>query len=232
MTRSGRSRIDVLSERSLSGDVLRSLAPKEGEPLPVAVSASTKSERFYLLERKAGWQRVRGLSWVETKEENGKPVSTWQTFFERNIRRCDPTRVRMTLRKGAAPTVEIRWSKTRLQPGKHEAVELTGTFDAKGSYLTTSDGLRLRQISQRAHLLAATLTQDKTSVDCCSTRTTERRGTNFRSKARRHDGSFDAGEFEIDRRRRKAAHRKSRRAGPLRPFFVRRRLCGIFPRRR
>ena len=76
----------VLTQSSANGDRLRSLNPKEGEPIPVAISDSKITDRLYLLEKMPGWQRVRGLSWVETREENGHPVSTWQTFFERNIR--------------------------------------------------------------------------------------------------------------------------------------------------
>ena len=75
----------VLAQYSAQGERLRSLAPKEGDPIPLMVAASKDQDRLYLLEATKGWQRVRGLSWVETKEENGKPVSTWQTFFERNI---------------------------------------------------------------------------------------------------------------------------------------------------
>ncbi len=186
----------VLSERSMSGDVLRSLAPKEGEPLPVAVSAFTKNERLYLLEQKPGWQRVRGLAWVETKEQNGKPVSTWQTFFERNIRTVNP--LTGPDEAGATPTVEVALDENPLSPGKHERVSFTGTFDEKGSYLSTADGLRLRQISQRTHLVAVKLAEDKTGGGLSFFQNDGAAWDQFSIRGIKKIVNFDAGEFEID----------------------------------
>ncbi len=190
----------VLSERSLSGDVLRSLAPKEGDPLPVAVSAFTKSERLYLLEQKPGWQRVRGLAWVDTKEQNGKPVSTWQTFFERNIRAVDPVTGSedAAAAKEASPTVDVALEESPLAPGKHEHVGLTGAFDEKGSYLSTADGLRLRQISQRAHLLTVKLSEDKAGGGLKFYQNDGAAWDQFSIRGVKKIVGFDAGEFEID----------------------------------
>ena len=189
----------ILSQRSLNGDVLRSLVPKDGDPLPTAVTAFEKTERLYVQERRAGWQRIRGLSWIDTKEQNGKPVSTWQTFFERNIRADDPSAgAESAAAKGTAPAVEITLDENPLLPGKHEHINLTGTFDEKGSYLSTSDHLRLRQVSQRAHLQAAKLTQDKTEGGLLFYQSDGAAWDEFSIKGAKKIIGFDAGEFEID----------------------------------
>ena len=65
---------------------LRSLAPKENEPVPVAVTASQTADRLYLLEESKDVQRVRGLSWKEnTKEGETRLFPPGATFFENSI---------------------------------------------------------------------------------------------------------------------------------------------------
>lgn len=127
-------------QRAPDGTVLRRLATVAGEPLPRAIVASA-ADRIYLLEEKEGWQRLRALSWVEAKQENGQPVSTWQTVFERNIRRPELP--------PAAPAVDITLDENPLAPGKLSHAHLAAGFDLAGSYLQTVEGLRLRRISDR-----------------------------------------------------------------------------------
>lgn len=136
-------------QRAANDTVLRRLPTAAGDPLPRAVVASTSEDRIYLLEEKDGWQRLRGLSWVDAREENGQSVSTWQTEFERNIRRPE-------LPEAAHP-VELTLEENPLTPGKPAHVGVTAGFDERGSYLQTTDGLRLRRISERLHLSAARL---------------------------------------------------------------------------
>ena len=190
----------VLSQHSLKGEVLRSLEPKKDDPLPVAVAASTKSERLYLLEKAENWQRVRGLAWVDAKEENGKPVSTWQTFFERNIRPPDPATglEDAATADGPSPAVEMPLAENLLAPGKHETVKVTATFDDKGSYLSTADALRLRQISQRGALRAVKLTRDQVGGGLTFFQTDGAAWDQFSVRGVKEIISFDAGEFEID----------------------------------
>ncbi len=191
----------VLSQLSMRGDVLRALQQQPPELLFEAVTASKKSERFYVLERKEGWwQRVRGLAWVETKEENGKPVSTWQTFFERNIRAPDPATGLgdAALANSPSPTVELPLSENALAPGKHESARLTATHDDKGSYLATADGLRLRLISERAGLHAVKLTREDDSDALRFFQTDGAAWDQFSIKGAKTLVPFDAGEFEID----------------------------------
>lgn len=136
-------------QRAPDGTVLRRLATAPGDPLPRAIVASAAEDRIYLLEEKDGWQRLRALSWVDAKQEDGQPVSTWQTVFERNIRRPELP--------PAAPAVEVALEENPLSPGKPSHAHLTAGFDPAGSYLQTADGLRLRRISDRLGLSAARL---------------------------------------------------------------------------
>jgi hypothetical protein len=175
------------------GTVLRKLEVTAGDPWPVDVSASYEGHRLYLLEEKKGWQRLRGLSWLETKEEDGKQISTWQTFFERNIRAPDPA-----LGLETPPVaVEISLVDNPLDPGKPQKVKLSAGFDAKGSYLTAADGLRLRQISQRANLQAAKLVRGKTANSLTFYETDGSAWDEFSIQGARNMMAFDAGEFEM-----------------------------------
>ena len=135
---------------------------------------------------------VRGLSWVETKEEDGKQVSTWQTFFERNIR---PPDAALNLAQ-AAPPVAVKLIDNPLIPGKPEEVRLNQAFDAKGSYLATADGLRLARISERPNLKAAKLLAGKNGT-LTLYQTDGAAWDEFSIQGASGMMSFDAGEFEM-----------------------------------
>ena len=190
----------VLSQYAPKGERLRSLAPTDGEPVPVAVASSPDSDRIYLLEEAKGWQRVRGLAPAETKEEGGKTVSTWQTFFERNISPPDAALGLgdVTAAKPAPVSVDITLEENPLSPGKHPHARFTATTDEKGSYLATADGLRLRQVSTREHLRAARLTKDKDGGGLSLFQTDGAAWDQFAIRGARKVIEFDAGEFEID----------------------------------
>jgi hypothetical protein len=185
--------LNGLVQTSRDGVVLRHLDVVPADPLAIAVSASPKEDRLYLLEEKDGWQRVRGLSWVETSQEDGKQVSTWQTFFERNIRKPDPA---LALESAGAP-VEISLMDNPLTPGVPQKVKLAASFDEKGSYLTTADGLRLRQISERPALKAVRLTKGKTANSLLFYQTDGAAWDEFSIEDAKNMMAFDAGEFEM-----------------------------------
>ena len=189
----------VLSQYAPGGERLRSLAPKDGEPVPVAVASAPEVDRIYLLEETKGWQRVRGLELAETKQEDGKPISTWKTVFERNIGPLDPALGRMDepMAKAMFAPVEVTLEENPLAPGKHPTTRFAATTDEKGSYLATVDGLRLRQISQRGHLRVARLAKDKDG-SLSFFQTDGAAWDQFAIRGARKMIGFDAGEFEID----------------------------------
>ena len=183
----------VLSQYSASGEKLRSLIAQPGDPVPVGVTASTKTDRLYLLERNENWQRVRGLSWVETKQENDKQVSTWQTFFERNIRAPDPA---LGLENPADP-VEVDLVENPLISGKQPRIKLTATHDDKGSYLAGADGLRLRQISQRSLVIETRLKKGKATDGLTFFQNDAATWEEFSIEGAKNMMAFDAGEIDM-----------------------------------
>jgi hypothetical protein len=128
-----------LYQESGDGRILREWRPPSGEAIPVAV-APLESGRFFLLERTANgsWERVRGI------EVTGDNAPEWRTFFERNVRVPDKFEA-----ADAGPTLRVDLVKNPLGPRRSGAPTLTlqAMFDAKGSYVGTTDGLRLRQVS-------------------------------------------------------------------------------------
>jgi hypothetical protein len=185
--------MEGLREIAADGTVLRKLEVTRGDPWPVDVSASDEGNRLYLLEERKGWQRLRGLSWVETKEEDGQPVSTWQTFFERNIRAPDPA---LGL-EGPTVPVEINLVANPLEPGKLQKISLGASFDEKGSYLTTAAGLRLRQVSQQPHLRAVKLANGKRVGDLAFFQADAAAWDEFSITDAKNIMAFDAGELEL-----------------------------------
>ena len=184
----------VLSQYSAQGERIRSLAPKEGEPVPVAVAASRTADRLYLLEASKDEQRVRGLSWKENTKEGAKTVSNWTTFFDNTIRLAyTPTGADNT---ALTAQTDLNLLENPLSPGKPERLKLAATFDAKGSYLATADGLRLRQISQRPNLRAVKLGKSRANpllfyqFDGAA-------WDEFAIDGAREMMGFDAGEFEL-----------------------------------
>ena len=184
----------VLGQYSAQGERLRSLAPKEGEPVPVAVAASRTADRLYLLEESKDIQRVRGLSWKGTTQEGDKAVSTWSTFFENSIHLAyTPTGPDNA---PLAAQAEVALVENPLSPGKPERVKLAASFDAKGSYLATADGLRLRQVSQRPNLRAVKLARTK-GANLAFYQGDGAAWDEFSIEGAREMMSFDAGEFEL-----------------------------------
>ena len=184
----------VVGQYFAQGERLRSLAPKDGEPVPVAIAASKTSDRFFLLEESKDVQRVRGLAWKGTTQEGDKAVSTWSTFFENSIHLAytpvGPDNTPLTAQ------VEVALVENPLSPGKPERLKLAATFDAKGSYLATADGLRLRQISQRPNLRAAKLARTK-GANLSFYQGDGAAWDEFSIEGAKEMMSFDAGEFEL-----------------------------------
>ena len=180
------------SDSAQPGEKLRELAADPDGLVPTDVAPSETDDRLYLLEEKPGWQRLRGLSWLETREENGRPVSTWKTFFERNIRQPEPS----SLRAKPDP-VEISLAENPLVPGKPQTIRLVAAFDARGSYLATGGGLRLRRVSERPNLQSAHLTRGKTSGTVSFFQSDGAATDEFSIGGVRDMMEFDGGEFEL-----------------------------------
>ena len=153
-----------LKQFSATGEFMRRLSSAADQPQPVAVAPSLTEEKVYLLEENGTAQRVRCLSLVATKVQDGQPpVSDWKVDFEKTIVAHRDFSIAsgkpVVSSRGASPPASI---KVKLQPNpllndERVTVELVAGFDAGGSFLKTNDGLPLRSISEapRTHSRAA-----------------------------------------------------------------------------
>ena len=153
-----------LKQFAANGDFLRRLEISPGEPQPIAVAASLKEDKIFLLEQSNAMQRVRGLSLVGAKTEGAtQPISDWKVDFEKKI----IAHKDFSLVDGkpvAVPSAEISQNqlKIKLQPNplagdERATVEVTIGFDVDGSFLKTNDGLPLCSISETPDLVRGLL---------------------------------------------------------------------------
>ena len=191
-----------LHQTSATGEVLRSLVPVKGEPRCVKVAASTTSDKLYILERlpAANWERVRGLSWIASKEEDGKKISTWRTFFERNIGPPDAALglgSPLSLDESSSMVEVSLVTNPLLAPGEHPSARLTAVHDGIGSYLATVDGLRLRQIGKSYYLRAVKLTKGEVADSLAFFQSDGAAWDEFSIEGAKNIMAFDAGEFDL-----------------------------------
>ncbi|MEP6698485.1 MAG: hypothetical protein ABJB09_02025 [Verrucomicrobiota bacterium] len=149
-----------LKQISATGEVLRRLSTGVEEPPLVAVTASMKEDKIFLLEENNALQRVRGLSLVGTKAEGAATsVSDWKVDFEKKIVARKEFAVLEGKPVATAPAnaAANEKLKIKLQPNpllgdQRGTVEVAVGFDEDGSFLMTSDGLPLRTISETPNL--------------------------------------------------------------------------------
>ena len=140
-----------VKEFSRGGEFQRRLAIDPAEPAPVRVFASRTSDLIFLLEEKAGVQRVRGLA-LEAAA-GAAAVSTWKTVLAKSIVASDTFAAvadKLGRPQPFKPEDKIR---VRLVPNPlfqdamHDLDVQIGC-DAKGAYLRTPDGLPLRTLTE------------------------------------------------------------------------------------
>ncbi len=152
-----------LAQHSPDGPVVRQWQPAAGEPAPVGL-APDGPNRIYLIERNSSpaWERLRGIE-ASTTSGGGPSAAEWRTFFERNIRvpeKFDAPAAAATLR------IDLVKNPLGLRRGGQPSLTLQAMADDRGSYLGTTDGLRLRQVSavKSAKAVAMTRGEAKGSI--------------------------------------------------------------------
>ena len=157
----------IVVQFDAQGEVARRLSIGAGEPVPVAVAASTIRDEIFLLEQDGDRTRLRGLrkrsgdKYSSDGVKNGaNPASSppaWETFLEKNrwnTGKFESASKHIGRNKPFVPEKKIR-IKTKPNPllgGVQTEVELMLGFDAEGSFLRTVDGLRIRGLSSTPHL--------------------------------------------------------------------------------
>jgi hypothetical protein len=151
-------------------EILRQLAIAEGEPQPYAIAAATDREELYLLERGPRGARLRGLRLKEVKTEtDGKAVSEWEVFVEKQIAAQDTFEQAAAALGRTPPPTPTDKLRVALVPNEllqvaPAAVNLSVAFDEKGSFLRTADGLPLRRVSATPNLKWAVLVNEPNGV--------------------------------------------------------------------
>ncbi|MGI8436079.1 MAG: FlgD immunoglobulin-like domain containing protein, partial [Chthoniobacterales bacterium] len=138
-------------------EVLRRLSIPAEEPQPRAIAASKDTETIFLLEENSAKQRLRCLSLLDQKTDQGQSISDWKVEFEKEIVAHKDFMIangEPVLSGGAPPpeNVSVVLMENPLEKNARTKVELAVGLDAKGSYLKTADGLPLESISETPHL--------------------------------------------------------------------------------
>jgi hypothetical protein len=152
-----------VKQLSKKHEVLRRLDYVGDDPRPERIEASTLSDKIFLVEQSRILQRLRGLTLVRTLSNAAEgPVSDWKSLFDKKIiehQNFSLVNDRPVAASAAAAGELEKITQSLLpnplqndQPGK---VDLAVGLDADGSFLSTSDGLPLRTISETPNLSRA-----------------------------------------------------------------------------
>jgi hypothetical protein len=148
-----------VKEFSRTGEFHRRLTIDPAAPAPVRIFASRTSDLIFLIEEKAGLQRVSGLA-LDTAPAAEKPatpedtpVSTWKIVLTKSILASDTFAAVADKLDRAQPFKPEEKIRVRLVPNPlykdamHDLDVQIG-LDAKGAFLRTPDGLPLRTLTE------------------------------------------------------------------------------------
>ena len=148
-----------VKQLAANGEFLRRLPASPEQPQPKAIAASLKEDRIYLLEENEKGQRVRALSLVATKGDNGdQSISDWKVDFEKsivahkNFSIAGGKPVTNPAEESIPDKVKVKLLANPLLNDDRVAVEMTIGTDADGSFIKTADGLPLCTISETQNL--------------------------------------------------------------------------------
>jgi hypothetical protein len=145
-----------VKEFSRAGEFHRRLAIEPAEPTPVRVFASRTSDLIFLIEEKAGLQRVRGLA-LEATPKDRPPgeaaVSTWKTVLSKSIVGSDTFAAVASQLGRPQPFKPEDKIRVRLVPNPlfQEAMQDLDVqigIDAKGAFLRAPEGLTIRTLTE------------------------------------------------------------------------------------
>ena len=182
-------------------DILRQLAAADSDPQPFAVAAAGDRDELFLLERNAREVSLRALRLKETKADvDGKAVSEWEIFLSKSIAAQETfVQVAAALDRPQPPVAEekvrVALMKNELLEVAPAALQIAVGFDAKGSFLRTSDGLPLRRLTATPNLKWAVLSRE---ADGAITLFQSDGAVTEEYRLRKLDQmmAFDAGEYE------------------------------------
>jgi hypothetical protein len=195
----------VVKQFSRSGEFLRRLAVDPGAPMPKLIRASETDDKIFLLEENDEMQRMRGLTLLQTKSENGEQVSEWKVEFEKKIvahagftiADGKPVAVAAARAAEAPSPIPVKLQPNPLEKEKRATVPLTVGIDSAGSFLQTGEGLPLQTISDTRHLKRAVVVPEgDTAADVFQD--DEAVVEQFRLSRLDQMMPFDCGDFELN----------------------------------
>ena len=153
-----------VKQLAANGEFLRRLPASPEQPQPKAIAASLKEDTIYLLEENEKGQRVRALSLVPTKGDNGgQSISDWKVDFEKsivahkNFSIAGGKPVTNPAEENIPDKVKVKLLANPLLNDDRVAVEMMIGTDADGSFIKAADGLPLCTISETQNLGRALL---------------------------------------------------------------------------
>ena len=200
-------------EFSLDGEFLRRLAYAPGDPLPRRIIASRSEQQILLFEENAKVQRVRSLiRTVEPVAENAdaaappsEPASVWKTVLEKSIwRGASFDEVKELLvrpdSKPFAPEKEfvVKLINNPLIQGEPTSARVNIGFNARGSFLQTTDGLPLRRITETPRLKWAVIGREGSGKLLTILQSDGAAVEEFRAGKLANMMLFEAGDYEWD----------------------------------
>jgi hypothetical protein len=186
---------------SAAKELLRRLSIPAAEPQPRAIAASKDADTIFLVEENSAMQRLRGLTLLASKSENGQSISDWKVDFEKKIfahKNFTIDNGKPVLTGGNTPpeTIGIKLQANPLQKDQKVNVELAVGSDSDGSFLKTADGLPLESISDTPHLQRVVLSSSgANAVDVFQD--DDAVVEQFRVSGLDHMMAFDCGDFEL-----------------------------------
>jgi hypothetical protein len=194
-----------VKEYTLNGEFRRRLAIDPVEPAPRRIFASRTSDLIFLIEEQPGLQRVRGLALeaapAKTDGSSEPATSTWKTVLTKTIIASDrfsdiagklgrilPFIPRDKFTANLLPNPLLRDALT--------TVSVTIDFDAKGSFLKTTDGLPLRRVTEAPFVKWAVIGQEGSGKQLTIIQGDGAVVEEFKARKVANMMAFDAGEFD------------------------------------
>jgi hypothetical protein len=200
---------------ALDGEFLRRLAYAPGEPQPRRLVASRGNDQIVLLEENAGVQRVRVLNRsdeappppADPAAPPAEPASLWKTVLEKSLWRGETFDAvkDLLLRPGGKPfTPEkefvVKLIDNELLKNEPSTARVSIGFNAKGSYLQTTDGLPLRRITETPNLKWAVIGREGSGRLLTILQSDGAAVEEFRASRLANMMMFDAGDYEWEGR--------------------------------
>ena len=194
-----------VQQYSFAGEFRRRLAIAPEDPAPVRIAASLDTDAIALIEESPGIQRVRMLSLAasEAALAEGESSSTWKVTFSKTIRACDDlAAIQSELKtESGAPFAATEKFNLRLLPNQlvrnaSPSVDVSVGFDAKGSFLRTSDGLALKRITETTGLKWVAMMREPEGKAVTIFQSDGAVVEEFKARKLANMMAFDAGEYE------------------------------------